>query len=181
MAHFGFRSSMFGFKKEDVILYLERSAKEHSVKVQNLEEKLSALQNENQELLNQKNALEEDLARTTQKLDYYSGKEAEIEKTSVSIGTMYLVAKQNAAEVIKSAEAYAKEVAEHSKKQLSAASEVDKKLNSLKAELSDTADRFSGSVTNMAASLDEIKSRLENELSKIENKNKDIELVAGDI
>ena len=111
------------------------------------------------------------------KVDYYSGKEAEIEKMSVSIGTMYMVAKQNASEIITGAENCAKEISAHSKKQLEAATEVDEKLKVLKDELTNAAGRFSGNVTTMSESFNLIKERLEKELSKLESGNTEIELL----
>lgn len=180
LAHFGFRTSMFGFKKDDVILYLEKSAREHSEKLKALEEKISDLNEENKKLSDTLKTSEEELADVKAKVEYYSGKEAEIEKMSVSIGTMYLVAKQNAAEVLKNAEACAGEIADHTRKQLSAANEVDEKLNTLKNELSAAAERFSSSVVNMNDSLENIKSSLESRLSEIDNHKQDIELICDE-
>lgn len=171
---------MFGFKKDDVNAYIEKSAREHSAKVKALEEQIAELKTENKALADKSAATEEELTAAKAKVEYYSGKEAEIEKMSISIGTMYLVAKQSAAEVMANAEACAKEIAEHSKKQLLAASEVDQRLNALKEDLSGATQRFGDSVTDMSGSLEEIKTRLENQLANIENQKPDIELICGD-
>ncbi len=169
MAFSGFRTSLFGFNKEEVNAYIEAAAKKNSAKLKELEAS-NALAEEKVALLEQKlEQLEAQYQEAKAKADYYTGKEEEIEKTSISIGTMYLVAKQNAAEILKSAEECAKEIAKESKQRLAVAGEVDQKLSTLKEELSGAALRFSESVDLMNDSLQGIKARLEAQINKIEN------------
>lgn len=169
MAFSGFRTSLFGFNKEEVNAYIEAAAKKNSAKLKELEAS-NALAEEKVALLEQKlEQLEAQYQEVKAKADYYTGKEEEIEKTSISIGTMYLVAKQNAAEILKSAEECAKEIAKESKQRLAVAGEVDQKLSTLKEELSGAALRFSESVDLMNDSLQGIKARLEAQINKIEN------------
>ena len=169
LAFSGFRTSLFGFNKEEVNAYIEAAAKKNSAKLKELEAS-NALAEEKVALLEQKlEQLEAQYQEAKAKADYYTGKEEEIEKTSISIGTMYLVAKQNATEILKSAEECAKEIAKESKQRLAVAGEVDQKLSTLKEELSGAALRFSESVDLMNDSLQGIKARLEAQINKIEN------------
>lgn len=177
MSFFGFKTSLFGFKKEEVNAYIEHT-------LTDAKEKEKALKEENEELLKraenlteQLNSAKEALAELTAKVEYYSGKEAEIEKMSVSIGTMYLVAKQNATEIVAQAKACAKEIADHSEKQLTAADEVTKKLDFLKEELTETSEIFSGAVLAMSGDFEDIKVRLKKELNRLENPQKEIEVM----
>ncbi len=163
LPQFGFKTSFFGFKKEEVNAYIGHVMTEHKDKVRSLEGEKADLKAEIEKLNEERDALK-------QKVDYYTAKEAEIEKMSISIGTMYMLAKQNAREIVGEAEKCAKEIADHSKKQLAAAGEADEKLNLLKAELTGAAERFSGSVAAMSDSFEQIKGRLENELTKLEGK-----------
>ena len=169
MAFSGFRTSLFGFKKEEVNAYIEATAKKNSAKLAELEASKVSAEEKAFSLEQKLNELEAKYEEVKAKADYYSGKEEEIEKTSISIGTMYLVAKQNAAEILKSAEDCAKEIAKESKQRLALAGEVDKKLSSLKEDLSSASLRFSDSVDLMNDSLQGIKARLEAQINKIEN------------
>jgi cell division initiation protein len=169
LAFLGFRTSLFGFKKEDVNAYIEATAKKNSLKITELEASKKSAEEKASSLEQELNNLEEKYQEVKAKADYYSGKEEEIEKTSISIGTMYLVAKQNAAEILRSADECAKEIAKESKQRLAVAGEVDQKLSSLKEELSGAALRFSESVDLMNDSLQGIKARLEAQINQIEN------------
>lgn len=169
MTFSGFRTTLFGFKKEDVNAYIEATAKKNSAKVKELEVSRDSAEEKVSSLEQKLSELEAKYEEVKAKADYYSGKEEEIEKTSISIGTMYLVAKQNAAEILKSAEECAKEIAKESKQRLAVAGEVDQKLSTLKEELSGAALRFSESVDLMNDSLQDIKARLEAQINKIEN------------
>jgi len=163
LPQFGFKTSFFGFKKEEVNAYIGHVMSEHKQAVRLLEAEKTELNKDIEKL-------KEEYSEIKAKLDYYVGKEAEIEKMSISIGTMYMLAKQNAREIVGEAEKCAKEIADHSKKQLDAAEIADEKLNALKDELAVATERFSGSVAAMSDSFEQIKVRLENELARLEGK-----------
>ncbi len=168
MSQFGFKTSFFGFNKEEVNAYIAHIMAEHKGKVKLLEGEKADLENKIQKLT-------EELNEMKQKVDYYTAKEAEIEKMSISIGTMYMLAKQNAREIVSDAENCAKEITDHAKNQLLAATKADQTLSSLKEELIGAAESFSSKVSAMSDSFEEIKANLENELKKLDSKP-DIEL-----
>jgi TolA-binding protein len=180
LPHFGFRTSLFGFNKEEVNGYIGHLISSSKESEKAFTEKVAELEKQNADLLNEIEELNNKLTEMKGKVDYYSGKEAEIEKMSISIGTMYMVAKQNATEIVAAAESCAKEISDHSKKQIAAAGEVDQKLNALKDELNNAAKNFSGNVLNMSESFGDIKIRLENQLASIDSKP-EIELIEDNL
>jgi chromosome segregation ATPase len=180
LPHFGFKTSFFGFNKDEVNAYIGHLMSSAKEKEKDFSEKATSLESKNKELTEKIEELEKNLAEMKGKVDYYSGKEAEIEKMSISIGTMYMVAKQNATEIVAAAEDCAKEISEHSRKQLKTADEANEKLNALMNELNSAAKNFSGNVLNMSEAFDDIKVRLENQLSSPENKP-EIELTKEDL
>ena len=103
LAKIGFRSAMFGFNKADVNMYLMKLQQEYALKEQDFVKKLADIEKENSSLKEKCNSVEGELQKTRDELNrvngefaYLKGKEQEIEQMSESIGTMYMVAMQNA-------------------------------------------------------------------------------------
>ena len=88
MAKIGFRSSIFGFNKDDVNLYLLQLKQEYSDKETAYKLKQAKLESELTALKEKLDQMGEKLQKAETELEYFKSKEEEIEKMSISIGTM---------------------------------------------------------------------------------------------
>jgi len=167
LAKIGFRSSMFGFNKSDVNMYLMNLQQEYAQKEQELTKKLADLEKE-YSLTKEKCATAEgELQKTRDELNrvngefaYLKGKEQEIEQMSESIGTMYMVAMQNAEGIVSEAEACAREINEISALRLEAAARAEDELKSIKESIKASAKQFAENINSMSLSLEGPKNRL---------------------
>lgn len=179
MPKVGFRTSMFGFHKSDVIDYLNETHKEYTTKEQENSKQISDLKDK----LDEKDAsieeLKNRLAEMEKEVSYYRDKETEIEKMSVSIGTMYLVAKQNADEMISSAQKYATEVTEYSQRQLDATNKACEQLLELKEGVSQSAEKFATDLATLSDALNDSRDRLEGQMRYLEAESSDIIIDGG--
>ena len=181
---------MFGFNKADVNMYLMKVQQEYALKEQELSQKLADLENENAELnkkivdLEKQNSdfaekctvTESELQQTRDELNrvngefsYLRGREQEIEEMSESIGTMYMVAMQNAGEIISSAETCAKEINEASSIRLEAAIRAEEQLNAIKESIKSSAEQFAEDINSLSLSLEGPKSSLAEQLEARSN------------
>lgn len=173
MARIGFRSAMFGFNKNDVNMYLLKLQQEYALKEQDFSKKLEDLQKENT-LLNEKfNKTEAELTEARDELNrisgeyaYLKGKEQEIEQISESIGTMYMVAMQNAQDIISEAEGCAAEINQISAIRLEAAMKAEEQLKSIRENIKSSAERLVEDISSMSLSLEGPKNRLAAQLEK---------------
>lgn len=168
---------MFGFQKSNVIAYIQKIQNDFAERDKKNSEKIKQLEQTEKDMAEQLEALKAQLSDANSKLLYYSEKEAEIEKMSVSIGTMYLAAKQNAKDILASADRCAKEISEHSKQQLAAAKAAEQQLLKMKEDLNDTSERFSEEICDLAVSLENMQDRLSAELARLDCPNDAIELL----
>ena len=165
MAKIGFRSSIFGFNKDDVNLYLLQLKQEYSDKETAYKLKQAKLESELTTLKEKLDQMGEKLQKAETELEYFKSKEEEIEKMSISIGTMYLMAKQNADQMILSAEQCAKEINEFSARQLDAAAKAGEQLKEIKASVESSTGRFADEIKVLTADLNDSKERLEARLN----------------
>lgn len=176
---FEFRTGLFGFQKNDVMEYIQRSTQEFSAKEQDLKRQITNLTEYQANTQAENENLKEQLAKLQAEVDDFRAREEEIEKTSISIGTMYLVAKQNADEMIKSAENYAAEVNAYASRQLEVANKANEELEQLRFGVGESADRFSAELSAMAESLTESKARLESQMSTLISDSQTVTITAG--
>ena len=87
---------------------------------------------------------------------------------SESIGTMYMVAMQNAQEIIGEAEACAKEVNQISALRLEAAAKAEEQLKNIKESIKSSAEQLAEEINSMSLSLEGPKNRL---AAQLEGKN----------
>ena len=167
LAKIGFRSAMFGFNKTDVNMYLMKLQQEYALKEQDFVKKLADIEKENSSLKEKCNSVEGELQKTRDELNrvngefaYLKGKEQEIEQMSESIGTMYMVAMQNAEQIISEAEACAREVNEISALRLEAAARAEEQLKAIKESIKTSAEEFAENINSMSLSLEGPKNRL---------------------
>ena len=166
---------MFGFNKSDVNMYLMKLQQEYALKEQEFTKKIADLEKKNQELKEKSVEGEKELQTTRDELNrlngefaYLKGKEQEIEQMSESIGTMYMVAMQNAQEIIGEAEACAKEVNQISALRLEAAAKAEEQLKNIKESIKSSAEQLAEEINSMSLSLEGPKNRL---AAQLEGKN----------
>lgn len=171
MAKIGFRSAMFGFNKSDVNMYLMKLQQEYALKEQEFLKKISELEKTNAEIKQKCNENEKELQSTRDELNrvngefaYLKGKEQEIEQISESIGTMYMVAMQNAQDIIGEAEACAKEINHISALRLEAAAKAEEQLKTIKETIKNSAEQLAEDINSMSLSLEGPKNRLAEQL-----------------
>lgn len=166
---------MFGFNKSDVNMYLMKLQQEYALKEQEFTKKIADLEKKKQELKEKSVEGEKELQTTRDELNringefaYLKGKEQEIEQMSESIGTMYMVAMQNAQEIIGEAEACAKEVNQISALRLEAAAKAEEQLKNIKESIKSSAEQLAEEINSMSLSLEGPKNRL---AAQLEGKN----------
>lgn len=179
MPKVGFRTSIFGFHKDDVIEYLNQTHQEHTLKEQQSLKQISDLQDKLKQAEAKADEQNARLEEMEKEVSYYRGKEAEIEKMSISIGTMYLVAKQNSDEMIAAAEKYAADITEYSKRQLEAANKAGEQLNILKSGVSESAEKFAADLAGLTESLSESRERLASQLQYLELASSEVLVTDG--
>lgn len=151
---------MFGFNKADVNMYLMKLQQEFAFKEQELTRKLENLEKENSDLKERCNSTQAEFNSMKDEFAYLKGKEQEIEQMSESIGTMYMVAMQNAQEIIGEAEECAKEINRISALRLEAAEVAEEQLKAIKENIKTSAEQLAEDINSMTLSLEEPKSRL---------------------
>lgn len=163
---------MFGFNKADVNMYLMNLQQEYILKEQELSKMVENLEKENSELkkISAENEKElqsarDELNRVNGEFAYLKGKEQEIEQMSESIGTMYMVAMQNAQEIIGEAEACAKEINQISALRLEAAAKAEEQLKAIKETIKSSAEQLAEDINSMTLSLEGPKNRLAAQLN----------------
>lgn len=173
MAKVNFRTAVFGFNKDEVNLHLLKLQQDFALKEQNFLKKLEHLEIENKELKekfekteNEFNETRDEFNRMSGEYDRLKSKEQEIEQISESIGTMYMVAMQNAQDIMADAENCAAEINKASAIRLEAAIKAEEQLNQIKDTIKNSADRLVEDINSMSLSLDAPKSILAAQLEK---------------
>ena len=156
---------MFGFNKADVNMYLMRLQQEYAIKEQDFAKKLEDLEKQNSGLKEKCTLVEAELQKTKNEFAYLKGKEQEIEQMSESIGTMYMVAMQNAQEIIGEAEESAKEINRISALRLEAAEATEEQLNTIKESIKSSAEKLAEDINSISLSLEGPKNRLAAQLN----------------
>lgn len=167
----GFRKSLFGFNRDDVLEYIENSQKsfltkqdELSKQVSDLSEKLE-ISNKTCEKLN----IEKD--ELSKKLADFNDKYEEIERLSENIGKLYLVAQANARAVIETTNESSLLAENEIAKNITAIDEAHLSLSGLKNSIISTSKDFVSEVDMLISSLNETKEQLnENVTKNAENK-----------
>ena len=99
----GFKSSLFGFKKSDVIEYIENSNKQNAEKNIDLQQKIKDLQLQIENLNNDILAVKQENERLQNIQGEYIQKYAEVEQLSEDIGKLYISAQSTAKEIVEQA------------------------------------------------------------------------------
>lgn len=156
----GFRKSIFGFNTADVMEYIETAQRVSA-------EKLSSLESENEELkasvkeLNGKfDEISSEKDRLSAQLGEYTEKYEEINRLSENIGKLYLVAQANAQAIMKNSTDINEQTASEAERNLTSIADAQQSLNTVKQELLDTTTDFCGKVSELIASLEDVRGRI---------------------
>lgn len=181
LSKLGFRTSVFGFNKDDVNTYLLNLSQEFSLKEQDFIKKISDLEKQIDSLKKECNSAKDDLNKTTDELkdlkesyEKIKDKEEEIEQMSQSIGTMYMVAMQNSEKIISQAEETATQINQASMQRLDAAYKAEEQLGLIKENIKTSAKKFAEEINAFSTSLEEPKNRLAAQLEAQSNTNLEI-------
>lgn len=149
----GFRKSLFGFNCDDVIDYIQESHKNFSEKENELNSKITELDNTitdiNAQLTEVKNAKDE----VDAKLKEYTDKYDEIERLSQNIGKLYLVAEANAKSIMQNSSDNRDVVNREVEKNLNSIDNAHESLSALKSEIMQTSAEFAQKVDVLVSSL----------------------------
>lgn len=156
----GFRKSLFGFNCQDVANYIELTHNSFAQKEKSLTENVSKLTDElNQSnekynnLLEEKEAIEKQLAEYTAKSD-------EIERLSENIGKLYLVAQTNAHTIMEHSKNSAEIVNEEVNKNIFTIEEAQTSLEDLRKNITKTSEEFVSEVEKLISSLADTKDQI---------------------
>ena len=164
----GFRKSMFGFHRDDVVQYIETLQKNALAEKKDLEaqldafsQKIHSLELERDALLSVRDALQSEVEQYTAKYD-------EIQKLSEGVGRLYLVAQSNAQAVFKNVQESARISDAAVSENLGAIEQAQDTLSELKASLDSLSAQFMQNV-------DSLKEKLENAKTEITERRVDSE------
>lgn len=173
----GFKKSLFGFKCDDVMQYIERSQKSFADKEKELSKQVEELSrdldlsNENYRKLNDEKEL------ISKKLSDFSEKYEEIERLSENIGKLYLVAQANAQAIMANSEKNASLANKEVEKNLSAINDAHDSLDSLKKTIRQTSDDFLSEIDALVSSLNETREAISANITEDEEHKNQFEEV----
>ncbi len=158
----GFRKSIFGFNRSDVIEYIEKLQSSFEVKAeddslnitaQELADKLAVAETEIRRLTSEKQEMEE-------KYKDYQEKYEQIARLSEDIGKLYLVAKSNAKAIMENSENSAVLVANEVDKNLQTIETAQESLSEFKSIIEKTSNLFGAEVDKILSSLSATKEKI---------------------
>ena len=149
----GFRKSFLGFNCDDVIEYIQNSHKKFSEKeaelnqkIQNLDDTITTINAQLEDVKAAKAAVEAQLKEYTEKHD-------EIERLSQNIGKLYLVAQANAKSIMQNSAETRDITNREVEKNLHSIDNAHEQLAALKAEIMQTSNDFVAKVDSLVTSL----------------------------
>lgn len=156
----GFRNSLFGFKKSDVIDYIDQWHRKSADREADLLRKIEELNEEISSLKSDIDTINQEKKRIENIQDEYIKRYEEVEKLSADIGKLYLTAQTDAKEVmeqsIKSRELVNKEVETN----LTAIEEMHAELGNVKSDILSSVGNFSNELDRLFATFNEAKEKL---------------------
>lgn len=150
----GFRRSLMGFNREDVLNYITLEDKKNAKKIKELDDEIKELSARNlyltQEIDNLNNALLE-----------YKNKEDEINRLAESIGALYIIAKNNA-EIILDNTLKSKDAAiNETQKNIELLKSAQENYINIKNELSKITSSFANNIDSALSSINTTEKSIE--------------------
>lgn len=159
-----FRSSLFGFNRDDVLDYVHKKDAEMKILSASLKEKINALEEELEILRSDLCAAEDansKLSAENEELSasvkVYRDKEEEIESLGRKIGKLYLVSKSSAKGIVERAEESAEIINEQAKIRLANITETEDSLHEITKLIVASSEKYVSELTAIEASLAEAK------------------------
>ena len=149
----GFRKTLFGFNCDDVIEYIQNSHKKFSEKENELNKKISDLDNTIAKVNAQLDDVKTAKAQVEAQLKEYTDKYDEIERLSQNIGKLYLVAQTNAKSIMQNSTETRDITNREVEKNLHSIDSAHEELAALKAEIMQTSNEFVTKVDTLVTSL----------------------------
>lgn len=149
----GFRKSFLGFNCDDVIEYIQNSHKKFSEKENELNQKIDSLDNTISNINTQLEEVKNAKAAVEAQLKEYTDKYDEIERLSQNIGKLYLVAQANAKSIMQNSAENRDITNREVEKNLHSIDNAHEQLASLKAEIMQTSNDFVAKVDSLVTSL----------------------------
>ncbi len=157
----GFKKSLFGFNREDVINYIEKNHRKFSEIEESLKAEISVLKSELSKTLEEKEKLNTEKQQLDKKLQEFNAKYEEIERLSENIGKLYLVAQTNAEAIIENTESSAKLITDEVNRNLYTIGEAHQSLAELRNNIAVTSKGFVDEVDSLMKSLNDTRRQIE--------------------
>ena len=158
MSNKGFRRSLMGFNRDDVLQYISNEDKKNTKKINSL----------NAEIVDLKNKI----SSLNTQLNIYKDKEEEINRLADSIGALYIIAKNNAEIILENAKQSKSAASEEINKNLEILNSAQESYEDIKQTVLRLTNAFSQSVNNAIASLKDTENIIEEKMNKADEVEK---------
>lgn len=167
LANNKFRSAMFGFNKDDVMLYIKSSAEKHLAKTNELQSQLlenastiNLLNTTVAELKEKVSELEKTNLSLSDKVDEYRSREDTITKLSEGIGKLYLVAQTNAKVIVEDAKKNIEISSRQVNNNLNVIESAQDDLSDFRAKLSELTESYNAKISELISELEIAKAQI---------------------
>ena len=149
----GFRKSLFGFQKDDVLSYINQLNNAADKREKELTEALAREKKQADSLQAQLAVANEMASKLSEQLAVFEQQKNEMRLMSENIGRLYLVAKSSAALLMKNAEDSRATVEAQTNESLRVLMELGEQLDEAKNRVNETARRYDAEVEGLAQAL----------------------------
>lgn len=156
----GFKTSLFGFKKSDVIDYIDQWHKKSSDRETELLNQVEELNEEITALKSRVDALNEEKERLENIQSEYIKRYEEVEKLSADIGKLYLAAQTDAKEVMEKSIEKRELVNKEVETNLTAIEEMHASLDNVKSDILSSVGNFSDELDRLFETFNQAKEKL---------------------
>ena len=156
----GFRKSLMGFNREDVMEYIESAQNKKAESDAQYEGKIETLNNQIVSLEKDIESISAERDEISAKLREFDEKYEEIDRLAQNIGKLYLVAQSNAQAIMKNSSESSALAAEEIEKHINAITETQASLDEIKREMSEINAAFSERLEYLLNSLGDTKGRI---------------------
>lgn len=162
-----FRTSFFGFNRDDVFEYVHKKDAEMKVlsasmndKIKALEAELASLKADFNEAVKNNSELSGENSRLAAELDEFKAKADEIESLGRKIGKLYLVSKSSAKSIVDRAEENADIINEQAKIRLQNIEETEESLHTITRQIVSASEKYVSDLSSLSASLADAKEKV---------------------
>lgn len=156
----GFRKSVFGFNRFDVIEYIEKMHKTFLEKENKLNSNIENLKDELKQSNSEIDALNLKNKELSEELNEFYAKKDEIEKLSENIGKLYLVAQANAQAIMENSKNSAEIIDNEVVKNINAIDDAHFSLSEVKENITEMSNGFVSNLNKLLSSLNTTKEQI---------------------